>query len=104
MTREAFKFDDLEPDIVALVLQQVIEMAPGFSQALARQIEQKVKDQHGGRRWFVPKGAKRMTPEQRQALFNDGLTNMSTEELTEKHKISRATVYRAMKQGGRFGG
>lgn len=103
MIRESFGFQDLEPDIVALVLQRVIAMAPGFSEALAKQIEHEVKELHGGKRVFVPKGSKRMTPDERQALFVDGLTDMSTEDLTKKHKISRATLYRAMKQGGRFG-
>ena len=97
------QLDDLEPDIVALVLQKVIALSPGFSQALAQQIEREVKDEHGGQRLFVPKGAKRLTPEQRQAVFQDGLTPMSTEEITSKHKISRPTMYRIMKQGGRFG-
>ena len=103
MTRDPFRFQDLEPDIVALVLQRVLAMAPGFSEALARQIEQEVKEQHGGKRMFVPKGSKRKTPEERQAIVADGLTDMSTEDLIKKHKISVSTLYRAMKQGGRFG-
>ena len=102
--RDKFDFSALEPDIVALVLQKVIAMSPGFSEALARQIEQSVKEEHGGKRMFIPKGGKRLTPEQREAVFQDGLTSMSTEEITQKHKISRATMYRTMKQGGRFGG
>jgi Mor family transcriptional regulator len=105
MMRDKFDFSELEPDIVALVLQKVIEMAPGFSQALARQIEQEVKDQHGGKRTFIPKGAKRLTPEQRAAVFKDGLSSMGNEEISKKHHISRATIYRVMKNGGgRFSG
>lgn len=104
MTHEKIDGEELELDIVAYVLQRVIAMAPGFSQALARQIEQLVKDEHGGRRLYVPKGAKRMTAEQRQAVFKDGLTTMSTDEITKKHKISIRTLERTMKQGGRFGG
>lgn len=105
MMRDKFDFSELEPDIVQYVLQKVIAMSPGFSQALARQIEQEVKEQHGGQRLFVPKGAKRLTPEQRNAVLQDGLTNISNDDIIEKHKISRATLYRVMKQGGgRFGG
>lgn len=103
--REKFDFSALEPDIVALVLKKVIAMSPGFSEALARQIEQEVKEEHGGQRLFVPKGQKRLTPDQRQAVFQDGLSKMSNEEISEKHKISRRTIYNVMKQGGgRFGG
>ena len=103
--RDNFEFSTAEPDIVAIILQRVIAMAPGFSAALAQQIEQDIKAEHGGKRVFVPKGAKRMTPEQRQAVFQDGLTTMANEEITDKHKISRRTLYRVMKDGGgRFGG
>ena len=102
--REKFDFSALEPDIVALVLQKVIAMSPGFSEALARQIEQEIKELHGGQRLFVPKGAKRLTPEQRQAVFQDGLTSMDNDEIGKKHNISRRTIYRVMKDGGgRFG-
>jgi Mor family transcriptional regulator len=100
MMRDKFNFSDLEPDIVALVLQKVIEMSPGFSEALARNIEQEIKEKHGGQRMFVPKGAKRMTPEQRQAVFQDGLSTMDNAEIIEKHKISKRTLYRVMKEGG----
>lgn len=103
--RDNFDFSAVEPDIVAYVLQKVIAMAPGFSRALAAQIEQEVKETHGGQRLFVPKGAKRMTPEQRRAVFADGLSSMENAEITEKHQISRRTLYRVMKDGGgRFGG
>ena len=94
---------DIEPDIVELVLRRVIATTPNFSEAAAKEIEREIKDQFGGRRFFLPKGAKRLTHEEREALFKDGLTNMTTAEITEKHKISRSTMYRAMKQGGRFG-
>jgi len=105
MMRDKIDFSALEPDIVALVLQKVIEMSPGFSQALARQIEQDIKEQHGGQRLFVPKGAKRLTPEQRKSVFQDGLTQLSDHEIVEKHQISKTTLWRIMKSGGgRFSG
>ena len=99
---EAFA-DDLEPDIVTIMLQRVIAMAPGFSAALASQIEQQLRAEYGGKRLHINKRGKRMTPEQRQAVFQDGLTTMTTAEITTKHKISRATLYRTMNQAGRFG-
>lgn len=99
-----FPSQDQDPDVVAYTLQCVIAMAPGFSTALAKQIEEQVKAEFGGRRLFLPKGAKRLTPEQRQAVFTDGLTKMPTEEIVEKHNVSRRTIYRVMKEGGgRFG-
>ena len=95
--------EEPEPDIVSIMLARVIAMAPGFSAALAEQIEREVRLAYGGKRLFVAKGAfKRLTPAQHQAVFQDGLTAMPTIEITTKHKISRATLYREMKKGGRF--
>lgn len=91
---------DPEPDVVAYTLQMVIAMAPGFSAALARQVEERVKADYGGRRVFVPKGAKRLTPEQRAAVYQDGLSAMPTEDIEARHNVSRATIYRVMKEGG----
>lgn len=89
-----------DPDVVAYTLQCVIAMAPGFSAALAKQIEERVKGEYGGRRLFLPKGAKRLTPEQRQAVFKDGITAMPEEAITQKHHISKTTLWRIMKSGG----
>jgi DNA invertase Pin-like site-specific DNA recombinase len=50
----------------------------------------------------IPKRGKYLTPDQRQAMFKDGLSSMPNLEITAKHKISRATLYRQMKKGGRF--
>jgi hypothetical protein len=91
---------DQDPDVVAYTLQCVLAMAPGFSTALAKQIEDRVKSEFGGRRLFLPKGAKRLTPEQRQEVFKDGLTSMPDEEIIEKHSVSKTTLWRIMKSGG----
>lgn len=95
-------FPEKKPDLVTLLLQQVIAMAPGFSDELARQIEADFRAAHAGQSFVVLKRGPRLTPEQRQAVFADGKSNMPTQELTAKHKISRATLYRQMKRGGRF--
>jgi len=102
MTRNTAIFEEPEPDIVAILLQRVISMAPEFSAALAAQIEQQLRADYGGMRVRIPKRGKYLTPEQRQALVKDGLSDMPTPELVNKHKISRATLYREMKKGGRF--
>lgn len=103
---ETFDFSGLEPDILELFSRQIIAMAPALEGAiLAKKAE--FAAHYGGQRYFVPKGdprGKRMTPEQLQALYADGLTGLSTPEVLQKHKISKATLYRVMKKGGgRFG-
>lgn len=90
--------EEPEPDIVSIMLQRVIAMAPGFSAALASQIERELRAEYGGLRVRIPKRGKYLTPDQRQAVFKDGLTAMPTTDITTKHKISRATLYREMKR------
>lgn len=102
MNNVATMFPETKPDLVTLLLQQVMAMAPGFSEALARQIELDFRAQHAGKSMLVLKRGPRLTAEQRQAVFADGKSNMPTPEIITKHKISRATLYREMKKGGRF--
>ena len=87
-----------DPDLLQLVLDRVTLMAPGFTEALARQVEDEIRAEYGGQRVSLPKRGKRITPERRAAIFKDGLTQMPTEEITSKHNISRATLYRLMKR------
>jgi DNA invertase Pin-like site-specific DNA recombinase len=100
MSNIAIMFPETKPDLVTALFQQIIAMAPGFSEALARQIEAEFRAKHAGESFVVLKRGPRLTPEQRQHVFQDGLTSMSTEEITAKHKIGRATLYRVMKSGG----
>lgn len=96
--------EEPEPDIVAVLLGRVIAMAPGFSAALASQIEQQMRAEFGGLRVRIPKRGKYLTPEQREEVFKDGLSSMSSREIITKHKISLRTLERQMKKGGRFDG
>lgn len=105
MTNVEPLYNDSDPDVVAYTMQMVIAMAPAFSASLARQIEERVKAEFGGRRLYLPKGAKRLTPDQQAQVFQDGLSKMSNDEIIDKHRISRSTLYRVMKNaGGRFSG
>ena len=94
--------EEPEPDIVAELLLRVAAMAPGLQPDMLAKVEQALRTEYGGLRVRIPKRAKYLTPEQREALFKDGLTTMKTPEIVAKHKISRATLYREMKKGGRF--
>lgn len=91
---------DADPDVIAYTLQVARALLPAISDAQAKQIEDDVKGKYGGRRFYIPKGAKRLTPQQRAALYKDGLTATPTEAIVEKHGVSRATIYRLMKDGG----
>ena len=92
-----------DPDIVLLVLQRVRARMPALSAEEALLIEQELRAEFGGLRVRIPKRGKHLTLEQRWELFKDGVSGMPTPEVVDKHKISRATMYRRLKQGeGRF--
>lgn len=90
-------------DIILAILRRLVALVPGSS-AVAGQIEVEMRTLYGGLRMRIPKRGKHLTAEQRAALFKDGLTDMPTGAILEKHKISRRTMERQMKRGaGRFG-
>lgn len=82
------------------IMRSVLALAPDLSQAIADQVEASARAAFGGQRVFVPKKARRLTAQERAAVYQDGLTGMSNDEILQKHRISRATLYRAMKDGG----
>ena len=103
MTEAANEYE--EPDLVAYTLRLVAAEVPGLSAHVVAKIEKRVKAEFGGRRHYLPKGAKRLAAAERVAVFEDGLRNLPDQAITEKHQISRATLYRVMKNsGGRFSG
>jgi DNA invertase Pin-like site-specific DNA recombinase len=104
VTADSDELHSDEGDIVVIILRRVVALAPDFNRAIAGQIEAEVRAAYGGQRVRIPKRGKHLTAEERQALFQDGLSGMSTEEIMRKHRISRRTLERQMKRGGRFGG
>ena len=63
----------------------------------AAAIERRLKERYGDRVIRVKKSHV-LTPDHRRArVYQDGLTSMSNTEITKKHGISRATLYRWMK-------
>lgn len=95
--------DSTADDIVVVILRRVLALVPDFNRTVAGQIEVEMRTAYGGKKLRVPKRGKHLSAEQREALFKDGLTSMPTEEIIKKHKISRRTLERQMKKGGRFG-
>jgi Mor family transcriptional regulator len=87
--------EDPNPDIVEVILMAC--QAGGLSSDAARTIESRIRAEYGGLRVRIPKRKKHPSELERSEAFQDGLTGMATEELTAKHNISRATLYRLMK-------
>ena len=89
---------DPEPDIVEIILLAC--RAGGLDEEAAHTIERTIRDEYGGLRVRIPKRRKHMTAEQRQQAYQDGLSNVPTEQITTKYRIDRATLFRLMKKGG----
>jgi azurin len=90
--------DTPELDIVEVILRACLDA--GMAQEAALRIEGNIRIQFGGQRVRIPKKQKHLTPELRQAVFQDGLTSVPDSVITAKYKISRATLHRLMKTGG----
>jgi len=72
--------------------------AGGLDPEAARVIETKVRADFGGQRVRIPKKKKHLTEEAKARAFEDGVSNMPIKEVTEKHGISRRTLYRLLKR------
>lgn len=87
-----------EPDLVLVILRRVVAECPGVDPATVVAIEQEVRSQYGGRRYFVPKKKKHLSPADRQRLVEDGLSAKSTREVTDTNGVHRSTLYRSLKR------
>jgi hypothetical protein len=82
---------------------------PSFTVEAARIVEVEVRAEWGGQRVEIPKkyhairgpGRSVIPPATAQAVIRDVLAEpkTSTEELTRRHGVSRASLYRLLKRG-----
>jgi DNA invertase Pin-like site-specific DNA recombinase len=89
---------DPDPDIVEVIIRACKER--GLDPAAALEIETHIRTEYGGLRVRIPKRKKNLTAHERSLIIADGVSSMSTSEITAKHSISRASLYRLMKKGG----
>lgn len=97
---------DEDADIVIAMIREVLELGVGITTDQAAAIERRLKERYGDRRIRVKKKLQLsearingvgLPDSVRAQVYRDGLTNMSNEEITRKHGVSRATIYRWMK-------
>lgn len=88
--------EELSLDIIGVILLEC--RAAGLPDDTAEAIERAVRAQFGGQRLFIPKTKRHPSPALREQIYQAGLSNMSTEEITKKFKIGRASLYRLMKR------
>lgn len=93
--------DDDQADIVIAAIQEVLELVPLTPEQQA-QIERRLKERFGDQVVWVRKTMSAENDQRRakrEEVYRDGLSAMSSQDIVAKHGISRATLYRWMKQG-----
>ena len=76
-----------DADILRVVLERVSVLLPEAARPGLVALEVELRAQYGGLRVRIPKRKKHLTAAQRDA------------ELTDKHGVHRATLYRTVKRG-----
>jgi transcriptional regulator of acetoin/glycerol metabolism len=82
-----------------VVIQHVRQLVPEITDAKAHQVDAEARAELGGLRVRIPKRGKHPSAEKRKAIFKEAMSNASDAEITERHGIHRATLYRMLKRG-----
>lgn len=81
------------------------EKQPGFTESMSEEALRQILATLGGEQVIIPKttsgrpGRPGIPTEVQEQAYRDGLSAASTAEVTAKHGISRAALYRLMKRG-----
>ena len=84
-------------DLLSFVLHEVMRQHPSYTEEQAKVLLPQLHEMLGGEAYYVPKQSPSLQAEQRDALVKDALGSASNRELQERHGVSRATLYRLMK-------
>jgi Mor family transcriptional regulator len=93
-----------DPDLVLVILRMVVQLNPSIDPETVLAIEQEIRANYGGKRYFLPKRKKHPSPAQRRALVQDALSSMATPEIERRHDVDRSTIYRSLKRFAKRGG
>jgi Mor family transcriptional regulator len=89
----------LSDDIVEDILRRVIAMAPGFSAALAKQIEEGVRADWGGQQAYIGKRQGDQRNERNAAIRRDFyMHGMHIGALCRVYKLTRVQIWRIVNQ------
>lgn len=94
--------DDDYNDLIARMVSYVVNVEPALAKRRA-QITDDLRKEFGGERWYVPSRHKTERQERITAILAT-FNGRNASEVARKLNVSRATVYRVLKQPGRFGG
>lgn len=79
-------------DIIKRFIELLAEAEPTFSEALAADIERQMRHEYAGERVYIPKRDNQM-----RLLIAARFTGNNTEKLAHEMRVSRRTVYYAVK-------
>jgi hypothetical protein len=100
----------MKPDVIWRTLELAMRACPALSIESARVVELAVRGEFGGERLWIQKqpchperrnGPPPMPAEKAREVLRDAMAepNTSTAELTRRHGVSRASLYRLLKKG-----
>ena len=90
-------FEPSENDIIDDILALVIQMAPGFSAALAHQIAAEAREKWGGDRPYVARKIGQGYSQRNQAIKRDYLAGAHLHLLERRYELKRSRLWEIIK-------
>lgn len=88
-------------DLLNYVVQELRAACPQFDDIKAQEVKDKLRAVLGGDRYYVARRDPERVEHLRAEVLRAAVTDISTEELTRAHGVSRRTMYRMLKRGPR---
>jgi hypothetical protein len=92
----AMPWDGAGDDIVADILQRVVALTPGFSAALAVQIDRDVRDLWGGDRPYIARRAGEGSSQRNAAIRRDWRAGERIGYLVRKYGLTRQRIHQIL--------
>lgn len=87
-----------EPDLLQRIIELFRAEAPQLPAETIHRVESMAREEMGGLRVRIAKRRPHLSAAERHALRADVLGQATDAELTERYRISRATLYRHLKR------
>jgi Mor family transcriptional regulator len=86
-------------DFLNYVIQELRAACPALDECKAQEVKARLRALLGGDKYYVPKRDPQRMGQVHAAVYRAALTDITTEELTRQHGVSRRTMYRLLKRG-----
>ena len=95
-TAPTMPWDGAGDDIVADILQRVVAITPGFTAALAAQVDRDVRDLWGGDRPYIARRAGEGSSQRNAAIRRDWRAGERIGLLVRKYGLSRQRIHQIL--------